>query len=717
MWRAGVGGGVMDRCGWWRGFVVGAVAAALGGVLVVVGAGCAGSGTSAEGGDGGGVGGGSGWDAGEEAAMVGSALPEVVFREDPIEGFGGPIVGIEGRSLVLVPVPPVDLEGWWTPPVPTIAVRDDPERRLGVGLHWLAARRVEGAGDLEGWLGAGSSFRWSSIDAEGARRLARSARADERARLGEAGYWVVLVDGARAGDRLVLRRGSEGGSAGAGEVRIGVRWLGAIPDGAIDLRAVWAGGGEGVGEGVELGAEEREVLGRALSGVWGDPMQRWRVRLLSDVFGAGVAREAAERSGTGSGSGSGPGSGLVSGDDAVIGEIAAQRERVWREGLWRLGERDGALAGEVARALLGVASLGRGVRLPVWSANAGVESALLGGMLGDGAGAGVADERIGAALRGVWSGRAAMMAWVARDVVCDGSGGLDGVGCDAGRGVVRVAELQGRGRSATVGARTNVDLSAFGSSEVMVDLSESGGGGGGAGVAPVVVVRSGALSQRLLVAPRGAPVVAPGFRVGALWRSWTLDRWLNATPEAATVARGGERMPTTAALLTRDDLTGRWVLFVECLRDGRGGGDVDGDGGGDVVRVWLGGGGAMMVRGDGSFDSGGWDARLLDYRRADDRWSATLAIDVRGDEDGGETVWLALERREELGGGGVRVSSWPRPRLPGEGGGEEAPGSMGLDLSAWDRAFAGVASFEVFGEDDGAVGSEGDGSGATGPLP
>jgi hypothetical protein len=211
------------------------------------------------------------------------------------------------------------------------------------------------------------------------------------------------------------------------------------------------------------------------------------------------------------------------------------------------------------------------------------------------------------------------------------------------------------------------------------------------------MLRSGALSQPMPLAPRATPVVAPQFAIAGLWRAWTAEGFLGGRPAPAVLVREGRPLPTTAAILTRDAVRGRWILFVECLRD-------PAATRGDEIRVWFNAAEPVVVDAAGVLRdaSGIGDVELLAHETLGDRWSATLAFGGtrwRAAEPAPDPIRFALERTERLGTGGVRTGTWPRPKFPGQSP-DTPPSTMGLDLSAWGRALAGAESFDALRRDD-----------------
>lgn len=600
------------------------------------------------------------------------------FRRDPIASFREPAYAIEGRPVILFPAPPRDLTAWWLPPVPELRETNS-GRPLNARLIWLAALSGNNTARSDGlaWLGTHTiantttgAAQWSSFTANDAARLAASDSEADRAKLGDSGLWVVIVEELRAGESITLVQ-IDSGDEGEASQTLAMRSLAPLPTGATDLTPLhppdW--------ETLDRPASAR--LAASLTAAWRDPLQRWRVRLLADRF-------------AGDGSFVTP---LAGPADPVVEEIAAQFERLWREALGTLLERDATLAAEVFAELLPIVELVPGVALPVWRADLGVEWALLAALLDDR----TPPDRIANFARAIRESRPALIGWIEQDAAWNDDG------FDPNRALLRTAELHGRTRRATVegGSATmpGAELPGLGTASFAIEIAPHLSTSTGTG-ATRLTLRSGALSQSLPTAPRAAPVLAPGYTINALWRAWTAQGFFTGQPTPAVASRADRFVPATAAILTRDPVERRWVLFIECLRDPAAPGSIHSD----ELRVWFNTTQPVIVDATGvlqDLPGMGSTIELLAHETLTDRWSATLAFRDSDEESlpWAEPIRFALQRSEQLGTGNTRTSSWPRPKLPSQSP-NTPPGTMGLDLSAWDRALEAAESFDVLQRDD-----------------
>lgn len=599
-------------------------------------------------------------------SQAAAPLLPIEIVTDPILAYRTPAYAIAGRPMVLFPSPPRGLIGWWLPPTPQLRTTES-QQPLEARLYWLAGSASSlPHDDYEAWLP--STGRWSALPAARAEQLARSTAAADRTQLGEAGLWIVLVDGLSEGETLEAVDASE--SIGQ---RIEPRWLPATPTWTSDLAAAhpahW----------ITLSQRADDTLARSLAGAWRDPMQRWRFRLLADRFAALTRRPNEPETPAGT---------------AIVDELAAQFERLWREGLSRLADQDPALASDVLSALLPIAEVAPGRTLPLWQPSPEAEWQLLATLLDESP----SQARLAAFVRAFIDARPAMLSWIAQDATTDAGA------FDAMRTLVGVAELQGRPRRVSVqaaqapGPAETEDVLGLSVIELAVSLPAADEGSQGS--PRQLVVRSGALRQPLVVAPAGAAVTPPGHTISALWSAWSARSWLASKPVPAAVVRDNTRVAATAAILTHDDVQSHWVLFVECLREP--GTTIEHD----ELRVWFSGAEPIILLADGQLTNRNTniEATLLDHQSRSDRWSATLALHAPSQTSDNSTVpfaapvRLAMQRTQRLAGDHVRVSSWPRPRLPGDPS-DTPPGSFGLDLTAWHKALEGAEGFDLLRRD------------------
>ncbi len=188
-------------------------------------------------------------------------------------------------------------------------------------------------------------------------------------------------------------------------------------------------------------------------------------------------------------------------------------------------------------------------------------------------------------------------------------------------------------------------------------------------------VNLGRWNTRLVVTSEPIPVVPPGFRMGPFVPGWTLASLESGTDPSP---RPSEVAWTTAALVERlPGASGRWTIYVECMRPATAGNDSD------SVRIWLGPRerpfAVLRVTHDGSASNElavqGAVTLVQPVLSGPDRWSFRIAL-PDGVLHRDSVLTIGMER---IGPGGRRWS-WPRAMTPWQ----VEPGRMRLTLDAWD---------------------------------
>ncbi|TVQ63217.1 MAG: hypothetical protein EA378_02705 [Phycisphaerales bacterium] len=563
-----------------------------------------------------------------------------------------PRVDAVGGSVLVVPV---RVEGLPTDRAPL--ARLDDGRLLPSGFWWVST--PPSPPDAPGWLTPTPP-----------RRVLGFAEAG--AGVG-AGVWVATVE---------LPLDGIGQGLWLGRSRVPMHWL---PDPRLVLREVAAESATSetpwappAPEHVRTDPSVRSIA----SSLSGDPLRRWRYRLLADglapedePYRPGLLGLLEDEGGLG---------------DAVLEATARQTEARWRVGLAWLWREDPALAQRLKRRLVAVASFPRDGRVgedpvlaPVWPSEDAALEELLRTLLDPTLAAGRRPERVRAYL----DSQPERVAWVLERHGPPGPGGTPAV-------TVALANLTSTG---TLGW-----LSADGSgaapeltpvpamSSVVLAIEPPGPATWRAGVGPVrLSAHAGQWVRELAVAPGARPITPPGLGMGPLERAWTLRAWqrTSATQDAAT-----EPAWATAALLMRtdhrppapEDAPGAeresgagetWTLYLECRWDPMPEGAAMAS---ERVTLRVGPwGGSRWVRvspdGVGVDDRG----RGVPVRVSieDDRWRAWVGV-PEGWLPEDAPALLSLERTDARG---VRTS-WPERMLPWD----EKPARAAVDLRTWD---------------------------------
>ena len=358
--------------------------------------------------------------------------------------------------------------------------------------------------------------------------------------------------------------------------------------------------------------------------------EAWRLHLLEDRLG--LPRTSA--------------------DGAVERIAGAEAERV-RLALGRLDVLDATLARDVADRCTALLRLPSGELLPAWApdeAFAALVDDLLDGRLSD------AVKRRRARL---WLDTIAPVhAWVVDDAGA-GLALLDATDRDPGgtrvRGAtVAVANCSTTPRRVEYDGGT-IDLGPGETQLVTMDLRSVGV----AATGQAVLVSDGTrITATVVAAP--VPAVRPGLRIGPLLEPWTLAAWRDGAPRPATAA------PAVALLDRRDD--GGWRVLVECRMPA----------GADASEESC-----TLLLGPYGAPSSAQTLRPGDVgtRIDGDRWTARFDVPAFTIEGGYLRIGLL---RTTLGG---RMTSWPRPLLPGD----TDPGRLRIDLEAWAPVSAGTS--------------------------
>lgn len=185
------------------------------------------------------------------------------------------------------------------------------------------------------------------------------------------------------------------------------------------------------------------------------------------------------------------------------------------------------------------------------------------------------------------------------------------------------------------------------------------------------------------------PASPPGFAIGPLRASWTLDAWragnedqqpdLPRDQSAAVLLSRGPVPDAERARLNRavgeNIARETWTIYLEA----KGPDDATGH---EFVELWFGPFAepilAIRVHADGHLTDVFTDEPVPDLQtkvnRLADRWVATLELPARVIETG-QIVRVGVVREDTCG----RRSSWPRRLLPGQ----SEPGRVAVRLDAW----------------------------------
>ncbi len=502
---------------------------------------------------------------------------------------------LAGRDVVIPIVPEEAVTGAWRPAgEPEVAFVTG--ERVGSEVYW-----VSGAAREEpmtwGWLPP--TVEWRALTL-GEVVAAYEAGHDPQA---SPGFWAVLVRlSARASGRELRLDGRP----------IRVRWL-ADPPVKTDA---------GRGPQPRASAESLRALGELLREEDGDPLRRWRVRLMLDRWSAErlwVDRPSGEL------------------DSRVLEALALQNEWRWRAALTALGRTGPDTAADVLARLTAVVLSPDGVLLPAWPLDDSEAARLRAVLLRAGSDD---DDRLNEAQAWLAS-LAPAVAWVVDD----------GVVVESARRVrTAVAELTGkRARvSVTPEGATAEDSRMVEEHETIVVTTEAAVG---ARAVEPMKVQAGRWGGRAAFRATALGVSPPGLTIGPLLPQWRMAGWLGGTPGEADADW------TTAGLLHKSESGDGWEVYVEC-RVAAGAENP----GGDVVRVYWGAAGSAE--------------RVIEVRAGvvGDRWSATVPLPAEAIGADG-TVRLSIERVDARGA----RSSWPRPVMPGEA----EPARALIDLKGW----------------------------------
>ena len=419
------------------------------------------------------------------------------------------------------------------------------------------------------------------------------------------GFWALLVPPPPGGARQVLRFN---GSA------LPVFWLPRPPASTNAARAPR----------LDVGRDSLRALGAAIAKSAEDPLQAWRIRILTDRIRASELWATPPNPPA----------------DPALAALADQIEARWRAAIGVLEGDDPALGAEFVARLTAVVGLPSGAALPAWppddSSLGAVRAALL-------APSGTKASRAGA-VRSWLASTPSAVAWVIDD------SGPPGPPETARQARVMIANLTDQpavASSAPLGkpAMNAARLAAHQAARFNCAFDAEVG----------VIARAGGWSAPLPMLPAARRAEPPGLLMGPLIPRWDLPSLLAGTPRAPD--------PGTAcvAMLQRSVADpSQWEIYVECsgARDD------------DVVSLWLGPFEApsSVVRiGPGA--SGG-----PPIHREGSRWWALVSIPT-GAAAPDEPLLIGIARAM----GSAVMWSWPRPVAPGQ----TEPGRAAVDLSAW----------------------------------
>lgn len=426
------------------------------------------------------------------------------------------------------------------------------------------------------------------------------------------GFWALLVPPSADGARQVLRMN---GTA------LPIVWLAPPPNSTDAARAPQ----------LDFDRSALRELGGLIEGAASDPLQAWRIRLLTDRLRASELWPVAPPAPS----------------DPALAALADQLEARWRSAVGALERDDADLASEFVARLTAVVRTPDGMALPAWAPDDSALTAVRGALLAPLA---TSASRV-EAVRSWLIATPEALAWIVDDSAW--SAGSDGR--LSRRVTVAIANLTRTpvvascapvGRPALNAAR----IPAHGVAEFSCTLEAQD-----APAAPGVIARAGGWSATL--AFHGMPLRAapPGFVIGPLLPRWDLPSL------RAGVARSPDRRAAAVAMLQRAPTDAEtWEVYVEC----------SGADDGDVVSVWFGpfGAASSVVRvGPGASEGNR-------FHRQGARWWAAITVPA-GAVDPESLLAIGVMRQSATGA----VWSWPRPMALAQ----REPARAVVNLSNW----------------------------------
>lgn len=534
------------------------------------------------------------------------------------------VFAIAGRTLVIRVRP----AGWmnaseraWTPSsAHTVRVRGGD--RLDAKPYWL-----------EGFYPALRSGEWMAPagrwEATGLEELLGRVDRSADARWFDEGFWVLAIELPRsARGRTILLDGKP----------LPIQWLSEPPPRTASVRAPRTDAPFGI----------KRALGEMLRPRMADPLERWRVRLLTDrlrptaLWGNEPPPEQME--------------------SAALEALAQQVEDRWRAALAAVEQAEPRTAERLLHRLTAVVLMPDGSLLPAWRYPGLPTSDLLEDLLSPehtGARkASIADAWLRAAPRRV--------AWIMSDA---GGGPGDG---NAVR--VAVSDLVGDRSTCSVapeGSAARSTATLEGHQSALLPLRVDGRDAGRR--TEELIVRADSWRGRVVAAAGAMPIGPPGMILGPFVAPWTLRTWLAGETIALPVGYAA------AAMIQPNEQRDGWEVYIECqnpeLEEG-------GRGVREFVRIWIGEyekpSLILRVEPDGRvFDeTHGSPSAAMARRLQRDGASWSAIVDLPPEAIGSDgTLLIGLER---IDGTGLR-SSWPRALLPRQ----EEPGRVRIDLTTW----------------------------------
>lgn len=440
------------------------------------------------------------------------------------------------------------------------------------------------------------------------------------------GFWALFVPPPPDGRRQVLRFN---GSA------LPIVWLANPPASTDAARAPR----------LDLDRTALRALGGLLEAIAADPLQAWRVRILTDRL------RATELWATPPSSPS----------DPVLGALADLLEARWRSAIGVIERDDPVLGAEFVARLTAVVRLPSGVAVPIWppddSSLAVVRSALL-------APTGSKATRI-QAVRAWLASVPPAVAWMVDDNESDAPGSA----APLRRALVTIANLTSEpvvSSTAPAGkpALNAVRIPSHSSERLTCPVELQPGSG-----VVSVIARAGGWTTTLTAGAGARRVEPPGLLMGPLLPRWDMPSLLRGAPSAPDA-----REACIAMLQRSATEPTRWQVYVEC----------SGAAARDEVTLWFGPyNGASVVS-----SVGPGVAQSPAVQREGARWWSMVQVPESALRPDGRLL-IGVMRRAASGA----VWSWPRPMAPGQ----TEPARAAVDLSRWGSLIEPVR------EDQGAV--------------